>query len=65
MTLFEHIIIWVGVASVIFGVVAGGIALRAIFTHRDREYRIKYEEFLRQKQRVEDQIKQDRNSMTF
>lgn len=56
MTLFEHIVIWAGVAVVLYGVFAGIVALRAIIKHRDGEYRAMYEEHLRRKYRVEDRI---------
>lgn len=65
MTLLQYIIIGVGVVVILYGAVAGVIALRAIFTHRDQEYRAKYEEFLNQKRRIEEQLKRDRESMTF
>jgi hypothetical protein len=64
MSLFQYIIIDIGLAVILYGIVAGVLALRAILTHRDEEYRAKYEEFLLQKRRVEERLKRDRESMT-
>ncbi len=62
MSIFNQAVIWGGVVLTIYGIIAILLVLWTILKRRDELYRAKYEEFLRQKHRVEDILERSREN---
>lgn len=57
MSIFSQVVIWGAVVIAVYGIIAALLALRTLLKRKDESYRAKYEEFLRQKHRVEDRLR--------
>ena len=62
MSVLNEVVISVAAVIVVYEIIAALLALWTILKRRDESYREKYEEFLRQKHRVQDRLERSKEN---